>query len=88
MIDVKRKVETNFQGYFVAQIDEFLEMSKSGVTAIYLYSPNVLKDGEIYRFDKNDKRVRTMKKNGATAAPISLFTNFLGAESEEKETQK
>ncbi len=83
MIDVKRKVETTFPGYYIAPIDEFYEMAKNGVTAIYLYSSNVLKDGEVKRFDESDKRARTMKKNGVTAAPVSLFTDFLGAAMEE-----
>ncbi len=84
MIDVKRPVETSFPGYFVAPIDEFCEMAKSGVTAIYLYSSNVFKNGEVKKFDAADKSVRTMKKSGVTAAPVSLFTDFLGAEMQEK----
>ena len=73
MIDVKRKIETKFPGYYIAPIDEFMEMSEKGVSAVYLYSSNVLKDGKISRFDNSDRSVRVMKKNGVTMAPVSLF---------------
>ena len=80
MIDVKRPIKTDFPGYFRVPIDEFTEISKNGVTAVYLYSSNVLSSGEITSFDKSDKKVRVVNKNGVTVAPVSLFTLFLGAE--------
>ena len=80
MIDVKRPIETNFEGYYLVPLDDFYKMSENGATAVYLYSSNVLYQGKNERFDKDDKKVRVMKKNGVTVAPVSLFTRFLGAQ--------
>ena len=60
MIDVKRPVKTDFPGYFRAPIDEFTEMSEDGVTAVYLYSSNVLTGGKVTCFNASDKKVRVM----------------------------
>ncbi|MBR2467223.1 MAG: hypothetical protein IKB38_09900 [Clostridia bacterium] len=82
MIDVKRPIQTTFKGYYNVPMDEFTEMTRDGVTAVYLYSPNVLSCAKLSRFDENDKSVRLMKKNGVTVAPVSLFTDYLGVKAE------
>ncbi len=58
----------------------FIEFTKRGVTAIYIYTNKLVSNGERAVYDKNDAKVRTVAYSGVMYAPVSLFVDFLGAE--------
>ncbi len=59
--------------------DRFAELSRSGMKAVFIYSPNVYTNGRAVRYDPNDRNVRTIAISGEVFAPVSLFTDHLGA---------
>jgi len=57
--------------------------SKKGITSIFVYSPTVLKNGNLCYFDEKNKNVRAIMNKGQTFVPISFFADFLGLGVEE-----
>ena len=51
--------------------------SKKGVTSIFIYSRNVLKNGKLGLIDSENKNVRAVCKNGEICAPLSFFERYL-----------
>lgn len=64
--------------YTEAEYQRFLELSREGVIATFIYSTNVMKDGKIYRYDETDKKVRAIAEGGVIMVPVSFFEHFLG----------
>ena len=56
--------------------ERFLQLSKEGVVAAFIYSENVLKSGAICHYDDADKKVRAIVKNGDMMVPVSFFKRF------------
>ena len=65
------------------EYDRFLELSREGVIATFIYSQNVVKDGRICRYDECNSGVRAVAKNGITMVPVSFFERFLGVKAPE-----
>ncbi|MBR2467225.1 MAG: hypothetical protein IKB38_09910 [Clostridia bacterium] len=51
--------------------------SKKGVTSIFIYSRNVLKNGVISTYDDENKSVRSVQKGGEIFVPASFFEKYL-----------
>ena len=68
-----------------AEYERFLELSREGAVATFIYSQNVVKGGKIYRYDECDPKVRAIAKNGVTLVPVSFFERFLGVKAPETE---
>ena len=58
---------------------EFLELTKSGLLATFIYSKNVVANGCVKRYSDNDSSIRTIAISDVIFVPVSLFTDFLGA---------
>ncbi len=58
----------------------FTEMSRGGVVAVFVYSPNILVGGERVKYDEADRTVRTIAKDGQIYVPLSFFNKALSAE--------
>jgi len=58
--------------------ERFLELSREGAIATFMYSSNVVKDGRVCRYDDSNPKVRAIAKNGVIMAPVSFFERFLG----------
>ncbi len=61
-----------------AEYERFLELSREGIVATFIYSTNVMKDGKLYRYDEADKKVRAIAEGGVIMVPVSFFQSFLG----------
>ena len=64
--------------YTEKERDEALKISRSGAIALFIYTSNILVNGEVKRYSE-DKTVRAVKKGGVTFVPISFFSDFLDA---------
>ncbi len=62
--------------------EEFLSLSRSGAAALFLYSDKVLVNGEHTYLNEG----RVIAKSGVIYAPVSLFTDILGINSEKVDT--
>ena len=51
--------------------------SKKGATSIFIYSRNVLKNGKLGYYDDENKRVRSIAKQGEILVPASFFEKYL-----------
>ena len=72
--------------YTEADYERFLELSREGVIATFIYSSNIIKDGQICHYDESDRGVRAVAKNGITMVPVSFFEKFLGKKAAESDT--
>ncbi|MBQ8689317.1 MAG: hypothetical protein IJ515_03025 [Clostridia bacterium] len=59
--------------------EEFISMTENGATALFLYSPNVISNGKIRKYDEENPRLRSIAKGGVTYVPESFFERFLGS---------
>lgn len=50
--------------------------SKKGITATFIYSPNILKNGSLITYDPDDKSLKAIRKNGETYLPECFFKVF------------
>ena len=69
--------------YTEQEYNRFVEMSREGAVAVFIYSQNVFKDGKIYHYDESDRGVRAIAKGGVTMVPVSFFERFLGVKAPE-----
>lgn len=67
--------------------NEYSEMTKDGLVSAFLYSPNVLKDGEILQYKDGDERVRAIARGGVAYVPVSFFSRFLGKDIKETDIE-
>ena len=58
---------------------EALEILNSGAIAVFIYTSNLIVNGERKRYAE-DKSVRAIAQKGITYVPISFFTDFIGAD--------
>ena len=66
--------------FYDAQAGERFEaLSREGMTSAFLYSQNVFQNGEIKKYDSENRRVRTVAVGGRLFVPSALFSAFLGA---------
>lgn len=59
--------------------ERFAALSRSGMKAVFIYSPNVYADGRTVRYDPDDRGVRTIAISGEVYVPVSFFTEHLSA---------
>ena len=59
--------------------ERFAALSRSGMKAVFIYSPNVYTDGRTVRYDPDDRGVRTIAISGEVYVPVQFFTGHLGA---------
>ena len=74
------KEAKSYQFYDSDAAERFKALSLDGMKAVFIYSPNVYADGRAVRYDAADRGVRTVAVSGEVYAPVSLFTDHLGAE--------
>lgn len=55
----------------------FAELTKKGAAATFIYSRNVCSNGELYKYDENDREIRTIAVSGVVLVPLSFFSRFL-----------
>ncbi len=63
--------------------DRFLQLSREGIVAVFIYSENVVKDGKICLYDEGDPKVRAIATDGVIMVPVSFFEKFLGKKAPE-----
>ncbi len=73
--------------YTETDYERFIELSKNGLVATFIYCENVIKDGKLSRYDKTDKKVRAIAKDGITMVPVSFFEKFLGKKAPETDAE-
>lgn len=68
-----------YDGFTAEDEARFIEFTKRGVTAIFIYTNKLLSNGERAVFNPDDRLERPIVISGKIYAPVSLFTKFLGA---------
>ena len=63
-----------FDGFTREDEQRFIDLTKDGVTAIFIYTDKLVVNGERTAYKKD----RTVVFSGEIYAPVSLFTDFLG----------
>jgi len=58
----------------------FIELTQNGAAAVLIYSQNIICNGSLCKYDKNDRTVRTTAVNGEIFVPLKLFTEICGIE--------
>ncbi len=61
--------------YSERDVEQFTALTESGMTALFLHSPNVMKNGKIFKLDGG---ARTISVGGQVYAPVAFFTEHLG----------
>lgn len=61
-----------------AKPEIFTWYSKRGAVSIFIYSPNVLKDGTLSVYDEENRCVRSVQKGNELCVPAIFFERFLG----------
>ncbi len=64
--------------YTESEEREYAEMSADGLVSAFLYTPNVLYNGEIHNYAEGDKSVRAIARGGVAYVPVSFFSRFFG----------
>ena len=67
-------------GYAAEDEQRFIEFTKRGLTAIFIYTNKLVHNGKREVYNPDDEGERTIAFSGDIYAPVSLFTKFLGAE--------
>ena len=55
----------------------FLELTKKGVAATFIYSTNVCYNGKLFKFDENNRDIRTIAISDIVLVPITFFSEIL-----------
>ena len=69
-----------YDGFTVDDEKRFLELTKKGMTAIFIYTNRLIHNGENTVYNEDDISERAIAIGGDVYAPVSLFTKFIGAE--------
>ena len=69
-----------YSGFTAEDEARFIEFTKRGVTAIFIYTAKLVSNGERTVFNPDDRFERPIMISGDVYAPVSLFSKFLGAE--------
>ncbi len=69
-----------YEGFTKDDEKRFLEFTKRGLTAIFIYTNRLIHNGENRVYNESDIGERAVAFSGDIYAPVSLFTNFLGVE--------
>ena len=72
-----------FDGFTREDEQRFLDLTKGGVTAIFIYTDKVVCCGDRKTLGGNPAVDRTVVFGGEIYAPVSLFSEFLGASATE-----
>ena len=67
-----------FDGFTREDEQRFLDLTKDGITAIFIYTDKVVSNGVRTSYGKNPSIDRTVVFAGEIYAPVSLFSDFLG----------
>ena len=70
-----------FDGFTREDEERFLDLSKRGVTAIFIYTDKLVSNGTRTAYSAD----RTVVFSGKIYAPVSLFSEFLGVSCKEKD---
>lgn len=70
-----------FDGFTREDEQRFIDLTKDGVTAIFIYTDKLVVNGERTAYKKD----RTVVFSGEIYAPVSLFTDFLGVSCTERD---
>ena len=65
--------------------ERFIQLSKDGAIAVFLYTQNVFVDGKIEVYSK-EKNLRAVGRGGVTYVPETFYSKILGAKTENKDT--
>ena len=74
-----------FDGFTREDEARFLDLTREGVTAIFIYTDKVVSNGTRTSYGKNPMVDRTVVFAGDIYAPVSLFSDFLNVECTEYE---
>ena len=61
---------------------EFLKLTEKGLTAVFLYTDKVVHNGERKTLTSEGKSAKIIAFSGKMYAPVSFFTDFLGAKAD------
>ena len=58
--------------------EQFIELTKEGAVAIFLYARTILQDGELHLFDPSDADVRAIARSSVVLVPECFFEEYFG----------
>lgn len=67
------------KSYTDGEYEQFIELTRDGAVAAYLYCNKVLADGK-RRYYSDNRKVRAIGRGGIALVPVSFFADFLGCE--------
>ena len=68
------------KNYTDEDYERFLDITRSGAVAAYLYCQNVIKNGARFPLSSENGTVRSIGRGGVALLPVSFFVDFLGCE--------